>query len=137
MLKQMQILEDGRIPAKDLKIEGGKRRSIGKEYKRLLNEFEVGGIMAQTGLWNLAREKMLQDRAALPEEEVHFIREYKAMHEEYFLSSRLEEAEEGKKESKMEVDRETEEEVSEKMIRGKEKEENEMVNAKRRCLNSV
>ena len=33
------------------------------------------------GLWNLAREKMLQDRGALPKEEGDIVREYKAMHE--------------------------------------------------------
>ena len=28
--------------------------------------FELEGLMAQKGLWNLAREKILQDRGALP-----------------------------------------------------------------------
>ena len=46
--------------------------------------------MAQQGLWNLAREKMLQDRGALPEEEGDVIREYKAMHEENFLEQLVE-----------------------------------------------
>ena len=52
--------------------------------------------MAQKGLWNLAREKRLQDRGALPEEEGDMVREYKAMHEENFLSSWLKEDVEGK-----------------------------------------
>ena len=47
----------------------------------------MGRFMAQKGLWNLAREKMLQDRGALPKEEGHVVREYKAMHEENFLGS--------------------------------------------------
>ena len=38
--------------------------------------------MAQKGLWNLAREKMLQDSGALRKEEGDVIREYKAMHED-------------------------------------------------------
>ena len=35
--------------------------------------------MAQKGLWNLAGEKALQDRGALPEEEGDAAREYKAL----------------------------------------------------------
>ena len=37
--------------------------------------------MAQKGLWNLAREKILREREPLPKEEGDAIREYKAMHE--------------------------------------------------------
>ena len=48
----------------------------------------MGGFMAQKGLWNLAREKMLQDRGALLEEG-DIVREYKAMHEENYLGSWL------------------------------------------------
>ena len=33
-------------------------------------------------VWNVAREKMLQDRGALPEEEGDTLRKYKAMHED-------------------------------------------------------
>ena len=47
--------------------------------------------MAQKDLWNLAREKRLQDRGALPREEGDVIREYNAMHEENFLRSWLRE----------------------------------------------
>ena len=50
----------------------------------------MGGFMAQKGLWNLAREKMLQDRGALLEEG-DIVREYKAMHEENYLGSWLRE----------------------------------------------
>ena len=60
MPKRIQILEDGRVPAKEArnwKIEGQKRRLTRKEYRRLSNEFEMGGFMAQKGLSNLAREK--------------------------------------------------------------------------------
>ena len=45
--------------------------------------------MAQRGLWNLARERMLQDRGALPKEEGYSVRGYKATQEEKFLSSCL------------------------------------------------
>ena len=41
--------------ARNWKIERQKKRITRKEYKRLLNEFEMGGFMAQKGLWNLAR----------------------------------------------------------------------------------
>ena len=54
--------------------------------------------MAQKVLWNLAREKMLQVRGAVPEEEGGVVREYKAKHEENFLSSWLREDGEDKEE---------------------------------------
>ena len=59
MLKRIQILEDGRVPAKEApkwKIEG-KMTINRKDYRRLLSEFEMDGFMA--GLWNLERENML------------------------------------------------------------------------------
>ena len=89
------------------------------------NEFEMGGFTAQKGLWNLAREEMLQDRGALPKEEEDIVREYKAMHEENFLSSWVREDVEDKKERKMEVDKESEE-----VVKG---EDETVVN--RRCIN--
>ena len=50
MLKRIQILEDGRVLAKE--------------------------VMAQKGPWNLSRENMLQDRGALPKEEGDVVRGY-------------------------------------------------------------
>ena len=50
MLKRIQILEGGRVPAKEAKIwriVGEKRRIARKEYRRLLNELESEGSMAQ------------------------------------------------------------------------------------------
>ena len=94
MLKRIQVLEDGRVPAKEARnwrIEGRKRRITRKECQRLLNKFEMEGFMAQKGLWNLAREKILRERGALPMEEGDAIREYKAVHEDNFLSSWLRE----------------------------------------------
>ena len=44
MVKRIQILEEGRVPAKEAKnwrIEGQKKRITRKEYKRLLNNFEM------------------------------------------------------------------------------------------------
>ena len=60
MLPIIQLLEDGRVPAKEAitwRIEGQKRRITRKEYQRLLHKFEMEGFMAQEGLWNLVREK--------------------------------------------------------------------------------
>ena len=94
MLKRIQVLEEGSVPAKEArnwKIQGQERRTSRKECQRLLNKFEMEGFMAQKGLWNLDREKMLQDRGALPEEEGDIVREYKAKHEDIFLSSWLRE----------------------------------------------
>ena len=44
MLKRTQVLEDGRVPAKEARswrIEGQKRRITRKEYQRLVNKFEM------------------------------------------------------------------------------------------------
>ena len=48
------------------KREESQERSI-RGFK---NKFEMDGFMAQKGLWNLAREKILRERGALPNEEV-------------------------------------------------------------------
>ena len=94
-----------------LSIGGNPPVAKRKEYQRLLNKFEMEGFMAQKGLWNLARNKPLQDRGALPGEEGDAIREYKAMHEENFLSSWLREDGKGKTKREMEVDKEVEDVV--------------------------
>ena len=52
------------------KFRDKKRRITRKEYQRLLNMFDMEGFMAQKGLWNLARNKALQGRGALPQEKV-------------------------------------------------------------------
>ena len=69
------------MSGKTWKIERKNGELLEREYRRLMNDFEMGGFMAQKGLWNLVREKMLQDRGALPKEEGDVVREYKAMHE--------------------------------------------------------
>ena len=71
LLQRIQILEDGKVPAKEAKnwkIEGQKRRTTRKEYRKLLNEFEWEGFMAQKGVESRQRQ-ILQDRDALPNEE--------------------------------------------------------------------
>ena len=65
-----------RSPAKEgrkWKIERQRRK-----IRRLWKELETGGFMAQKGLWNVARERMLRNRGALREEEGDTVREYKA-----------------------------------------------------------
>ena len=57
--------------------------------------------MAQKGLWNTARKRMLEDRGALPKEDGEFVRADKAIHEKAFLSSWLSEDTEGKAEKEM------------------------------------
>ena len=47
--------------------------------------------MAQSGLWNVAKKTMLEDRGALPTENGNQLREYKAVHGEDLLSSWLRE----------------------------------------------
>ena len=93
--------------------------------------------MAQKGLWNLAREKKLKERGELPKEEGDAVREYKAMHEEIFLSSWLREDAREKEERTAKASEENEEERSEKRKREEEKEENKTERIKRRCKGSV
>ena len=38
--------------------------------------------MAQKGLWNWAKEKIMKERRELPNEECDVVKEYEAMHEE-------------------------------------------------------
>ena len=50
MLMRIQVLEDGRVPAKKArswKIEGQKKRITREEHQRLLYTFEMEGFMAQ------------------------------------------------------------------------------------------
>ena len=56
----IQILEEGRVPAQEAKnwrIEGEKKRITRKEYKRLVNNFEMEGLLVQKSMWKLAKEK--------------------------------------------------------------------------------
>ena len=92
--------------------------------------------MAQKGLWKLARENVLQDRGEWSKEEGDVIREYKAMHEENFLSSWLREERNDREEWLKEVDKETDEETCKTRTREEERRENETVSAKRRSVGS-
>ena len=88
MLSRIQTLEEGRVPTKEAKnwrIEGAKKRITRKEYQRLLNKFKMECLMAQKGLWNLAKEKM-KERGELTNEKGDVVREYEAMHDEDFWS---------------------------------------------------
>ena len=70
MLKRIQILDAGRTLAKEAgnwKIEGQKTRISRKEERRLWNEFETGGVMAQTELWIVAEEKCWKTEVLFPE----------------------------------------------------------------------
>ena len=88
--------------------------------------------MAHKGLWNLAREKILRERGALPKEESDAIREYQTKDEENFSSSWLREDVREKEERTVEVGNENEEERVPKSRRDGEKEENETGIVKRR-----
>ena len=46
-MKRIQILEEGRVPAK---VREKKKRITRKEYRRLLYNFEMEGLKAQKGL---------------------------------------------------------------------------------------
>ena len=49
-----------------LEIEEQKRRNIRREYRGWWEAFEIGGFMAQKGLWNIAKENLVEDIGALP-----------------------------------------------------------------------
>ena len=72
MLKRLQTLENGGVPAKEAKnwrIERHKKRITRKECQRLVNKLEMEGFMAQKGLWNVTRERILRERGELRKEE--------------------------------------------------------------------
>ena len=65
MLKRIQTLEEGRVPAKEAKswrIEGNKKRITRKEHQRQVKKFEIKDLIAHKGLWNLAKEKTLEGK---------------------------------------------------------------------------
>ena len=98
MMKRIQTLEDGTVPAKEAKnwrTEREKKRITRKEYKNLAKETGEGYV----------------------------VRESKAMHEEDFWSSWLGEDETSEEERRAEAEGKEEEE--EKRKREAEKEENE------------
>ena len=62
MMKRVQTVEEGRVPAKEAKnwrIEGHQKRITTKEFQRLSNNFEMDGLMAQKGLWEGKRRVAL------------------------------------------------------------------------------
>ena len=52
-----------------------KRRITRKESPRLLINFAMEGLMAQKGLWKLAKEKIMKERGELPNEEGDAVRD--------------------------------------------------------------
>ena len=66
-------------------VDGEKSSVTRKECNRLRVEFGVGCFMAQQELCNIAKNRMMEDKGALPKEEVNSTRDYKATHEKKFL----------------------------------------------------
>ena len=65
------------------RFEGQKRRIIRKEYRRLLNKFEMECFYGAKRIVESCERKILRERGALPKEEGDAIREYKAMHVQF------------------------------------------------------
>ena len=125
MMKRIQTLEEGRVPdkeAKNWRIEEEKKRMTRKEHQRLLNSFEMEGLVAPAGLWNLAMEKIMKERGELPNEEGDAVREYRVLHEENFWSSCRREDERGKEERMAEAEKNEEENGQKRTNRGESKE---------------
>ena len=93
-------------------------------------------FVAQKALWNIARDKKLEDRGAFPEEDGHQLRKYRAMLEENFLSSWLREDVEVRIAEMEKWNEEAKQEESKSGKREVEREEERMV-IKRRCVNRV
>ena len=95
MLKRVQVLEDGRVPAKEARswrIEGQKRRITREEYQRLLFKFLNGrfyGLKKDCGV-SLEKRCCRIGESHL-KEDGDVIGEYKGTHEEIFLSNWLRE----------------------------------------------
>ena len=64
------------------RLKDQKEELRGKGIRGFFNKLEIEGFMAQKGLWNLGREKVVQDRGALFKGEVDVIGEFSATHEE-------------------------------------------------------
>ena len=79
LVKRIQILEEGRVPAKEAtnwRIEGEKKRITRMECKRLLNNFEderLNGTKKACGTWQ--KKKTMKERGELPNEEGDVVRE--------------------------------------------------------------
>ena len=140
MMKIIQILEEGRVTAKETKnwrIEGAKKRITRKEYQRLLNKFDMEGLMAQKRLVELGKgRKIMKERGELPNGEGDAVTKDKVMHEENFWSNWPREDERGKEERKARYEK-NEGEKCGKRKREEEKEEYETATVKRKCESSV
>ena len=134
---EKQTLE-GRVlaqEARNWRIDVKKKRITRKEDQRLVNKIEMEGAMAQEGLWNLAKGKIVKESGELPNETGDAVREYKATHEQNFCSNWLRENERGKEE-RMATAETNEDERGVKRTREEEQEENETRTVKRRCEGS-
>ena len=79
---------------------GKKEERPGKSAKGCGENVKWEVFMAQTGLCNITKKRMLEDRGAVPRQDVDLLSENQAMHAENFLSSWLREDVEGKNEEK-------------------------------------
>ena len=92
--------------------EREKRRVTRKACKILREYCDDGGFHGtKRAVWTIAKQRTLEDRDALPVEEVNLVRDYNAMHEDNFLRSWLREDTEGKDEEVEEMRRTNEEET--------------------------
>ena len=65
MMKRIKLLEEGTVPAKETKnwrIVGEKIRITRKAYQRLLNKFEMEGLMAQKKACGTCKEENLEGK---------------------------------------------------------------------------
>ena len=65
VLKIIQVLEDGRVPAKEARswrIEGQKRRITRKEYQRVLHQFEMEGFYGAKRIVESCERKDLEGK---------------------------------------------------------------------------
>ena len=73
LVKRIQTLEEGRVPAKEAENRWRKE----KNHEKGVSKFEMEDLMAQKGLWKLAKEKRMKERGELPNEEGDAVKEEK------------------------------------------------------------
>ena len=72
---------------KELENRWREEKDYEKGVSEVVKNFEMEGLMAEKGLWNVAKEKIMKETGELSSEEGDVVKDFKAMHEEDFWSS--------------------------------------------------
>ena len=67
--------EESLSRGKELENRGRKEKSHEKGIQEAVKKIEMEGLMAQEGLWSLAKDKIMKERGELPNEEGDVVKE--------------------------------------------------------------